>query len=77
MKMPARHKCIENESVWVTVEVSLPVDLCDKASEILASQGLTLEDALVLFYEETVRLGRIPFEYTEEDLLEARRSVNE
>ena len=61
---------------WVTVEVSLPDDLYEKASEILACQGLTMEDALVLFYEETVRLGHIPFEYTEEDLLEARRSVN-
>ena len=75
--MPARHKCIKNENVvWVTVEVSLPDDLYDRASEILASQGLTMEEALVLFYEETVRLGRIPFEYTEEDLLEAGRLVN-
>ena len=41
--MPARHKCIKNENVvWVTVEVSLPDDLYDRASEILASQGLTM-----------------------------------
>ena len=42
-------------------------------SEILAKQGLTMEDALILFFEETVRLGRIPFEYSEEDFEEARR----
>ena len=54
----------------VTVEVKLPKEIYDKASEILAKQGLTMENALSLFFEETVRLGRIPFEYTEEDLEE-------
>lgn len=57
----------------VTVEVKLPKEIYDKASEILDKQGLTMEDALILFFEETVRLGRIPFEYTEEDLEEVRR----
>ena len=55
----------------VTVEVKLPKEIYDKASEILAKQGLTM--ALSLFFEETVRLGRIPFEYTEEDLEEVSR----
>ena len=32
-----------------------------------------MENALSLFFEETVRLGRIPFEYTEEDLEEVSR----
>ena len=32
-----------------------------------------MEDALILFLKETVRLGRIPFDYTEADLEEARR----
>lgn len=57
----------------VTVEVKLPKEIYDKASEILAKQGLTMEDALSLFFEETVRLGRISFEYTEEDLEEVSR----
>lgn len=56
----------------VTIEVSLPKEIYDKVSEILAKEGLTLEDALNLFFRETVRLGRIPFEYTEEDLEEVR-----
>lgn len=43
----------------VTVEVKLPKEIYDKASEILAKQGLTMENALSLFFEETVRLGRI------------------
>lgn len=57
----------------VTVEVKLPKEIYDKASEMLAKQGLTMENALSLFFEETVRLGRIPFEYTEEDLEEVSR----
>ena len=57
----------------VTVEVKLPKEIYDKASEILAKQGLTMENALSLFFEETVRLGRIPFEDTEEDLEEVSR----
>lgn len=58
---------------YVTVEFKLPKDVYNQASEILSRYGLTLEDALVLFYEETARLGRIPFDYTEEDLEEARK----
>lgn len=57
----------------VTIEIRLPREIYNKASEILSRQGLTMEDALILFLQETVRLGRIPFEYTEEDLEEARR----
>ena len=57
----------------VTIEVKLPKEIYDKASEILAGQWFTMEDALILFFEETVRLGRIPFEYTVEDLEEVRR----
>ena len=57
----------------VTIEVKLPKEVYDSAWEILAKQGLTMEDALILFLKEMVRLGRIPFDYTEADLEEARR----
>ena len=57
----------------VTIEVRLPKEVYDSASELLAKQGLTMEVALILFLKETVRLGRIPFDYTEEDLEEARK----
>lgn len=57
----------------VTIEFTLPKEIYDQAKEILSKQGLTVEDACVLFLKETVRLGRIPFDYTEEDLEEARR----
>ena len=43
----------------VTIEVKLPKEVYDSASEILAKQGLTMEDALILFLKETVRLPRL------------------
>lgn len=57
----------------VVITVKLPTEIYDKASEILSRLGLTMEDALVMFLKETVRLGRIPFDYTEEDFAEAQR----
>lgn len=56
-----------------TITINLPRDVYDRVAEILSGQGLTVEDAIVLFIKETVRLGRIPFDYTEEDLEEVRR----
>ena len=35
----------------VTLEVRLPREIYNKASEILARQGLTMEDALILFLQ--------------------------
>lgn len=55
------------------ITVSLPKEIYDKASDILSVLGLTMEDALIMFLEETVRLERIPFDYTEEDLAEVQR----
>lgn len=57
----------------VTITVRLPKEIYDQASEILAKQGLTMEEACVLLLKETVRLGRIPFDYTEDDLKEAKK----
>ena len=57
----------------VTITVRLPTEIYEKAAEILAGQGLTVEDPIILFIKETVRLGRIPFDYTEEALKEVQR----
>lgn len=57
----------------VPITVSLPKEIYDKASDILSVLGLTMEDALIMFLEETVRLESIPFDYTEEDLAEVQR----
>ena len=56
----------------VVIEFQVDTELSDAAEKILAAQGYTLEEAVVLFLTETVRLGRIPFEVTEEMLAEAR-----
>lgn len=66
-------KTNDRESEMVTVSFKIPQSLYDEVALILAEQGLTVEDALVMFFKETVRLGRIPFEYTERDLEEARQ----
>ncbi len=46
------------------VEVTLEIDseLKEQAEKVCMENSLTLEEAFVLFAEETVRLGRFPFE---------------
>lgn len=52
------------------------VDVTVKVDEVLYSQveglfhefGLSLEEAVLLFVREVARLGRLPFDLTEEDL---------
>ena len=56
----------------VVLEIQVDTELKEAAEKILAEKGYTLEEATVLFLTETVRLGRIPFEVTEEMLAEAR-----
>ncbi len=50
------------------VEVTLEIDaeLKEQAEQVCLEKGLTLEHATVLFFEETVRLGRLPFELDED-----------
>lgn len=53
------------------VEVTLEIDaeLKEQAEKVFAENGITLEEATILFFEETVRLGRLPFEL-DDDLRE-------
>ena len=53
------------------VEVTLEIDaeLKEQAEKVFAENGMTLEEATILFFEETVRLGRLPFEH-DDDLRE-------
>lgn len=50
------------------VEVTLEIDaeLKEQAEKVLTENGLTLEEAAILFFEETVRLGKFPFELDED-----------
>ena len=49
------------------VEVTLEIDaeLKEQAEKVLAENGLSLEEATILFFEETVRLEKLPFELDE------------
>ncbi len=50
------------------VEVTLTIDeeLKAQAERVFAENGLTLEEAVILFFKETVRLGRLPFNLDDE-----------
>ncbi len=50
------------------VEITLEIDaeLKEHAEKVFAENGLTLEQATILFFEETVHLGKLPFELDED-----------
>lgn len=54
----------EVEPMGELVEVTFEIDseLKNQVEEIFAEYGLTLEEATILFFKETVRLHRLPFE---------------
>jgi addiction module RelB/DinJ family antitoxin len=62
-----------SEPKYETIELTIDSDLHEQAGEVFKRYGLTHEEAIQLFFTETVRLGRIPFDYTPEDLAEAKR----
>ena len=62
---------------YETIELTIDSDLYEQAGEVFKRDGLTHEEAIRLFFKETVRLGRIPFDYTPEDLAEAKRLCGE
>ena len=65
-------KEIDNGDGTISLCFEIEEELYKQLTEILAPQGLTLEKAIELFLRETVRLGRIPFEYTDEDIAAAK-----
>lgn len=65
-------KEINNGDGTISLCFEIDEELYKQLTEILAPQGLTLEKAIELFLRETVRLGRIPFEYTDEDIAAAK-----
>ena len=62
---------------YETIELTIDSDLYEQAGEVFKRYGLTHEEAIQLFFKETVRLGRIPFDYSPEDLAEAKRLCGE
>lgn len=56
-----------------TIEVQVDTELLEEVKPILEAIGITVEESIRLFLEETVRLGRLPFTYTEEVIEEAKK----
>lgn len=56
-----------------TIEVRVDTELLEEVKPILEAIGITVEESIRIFIEETVRLGQLPFPYTEEDIEEAKR----
>lgn len=50
----------------IEVELEMESELKDQAEKVFAEDGLTLEKATLLFFEESVHLGRFPFDVVEE-----------
>ena len=65
-------KEIDNGDGTISLCFEIDEELYKQLTEILAPQGLTLEKAIELFLRETVRLGRIPFDITDEDIAAAK-----
>lgn len=57
----------------VVMEFEIDQDLYEKVTAVLAPQGITLSDAIVLFFQKTAELGRIPFSFTQEELETGRQ----
>ena len=58
----------------VTMTVLIDDDLYRQVMTVIEPLGYTMERLLKEFIEETVRLGRIPFEYTEADVEAAKKA---
>ena len=56
----------------VVMVFEIDQDFYDKVSAVLAPQGLTLSDAIVLLFTKTAELGRLPFSFTEAELEAAK-----
>ena len=43
------------------IRCSIPMDIYEQAATILAEQGLTMEESVILFYKAIVAMGALPF----------------
>lgn len=52
---------------FVDFSVDIDKNLCEQVEGLFDEFGLSFEEAVLLFIREVARLGRLPFELTEED----------
>ena len=60
------------EEEFVELHFKVEQELFDEVKKVLDPLGITVEQATELFFESVARLGRIPFEYTDEDIKNAQ-----
>ena len=64
----------ENSKNYSVIEITINDDLYKKAIDVLKPLGYTIEEACVIFINELVRQGKIPFPYGEDELEAAKRN---
>ncbi|MBE6701180.1 MAG: hypothetical protein E7582_04755 [Ruminococcaceae bacterium] len=52
----------------VTMTFEVETELYNQFKAVCDKCGLTVEEACILFFKETIARGTIPFSYTQEDL---------
>ncbi len=57
---------------FIELQFKVDQDLYEEMQNVLVSLGITVEKATELFLETVVRLGKIPFEYSEGDIQAAK-----
>ena len=60
------------EEEFIELYFKVEQELYDEVKKVLDPLGFTVEQATELFFESVARLGRIPFEYTDEDIKNAQ-----
>lgn len=60
------------EEEFIELYFKVEHELYDEVKKVLDPLGITVEQATELFFESVARLGRIPFEYTDEDIKNAQ-----
>ena len=59
---------------YIELNFSVEQELYDNVRAVLKPLGLTVEQATEFFFEAVARLGKIPFDYSEEELNDAKES---
>lgn len=57
---------------YVELQFKVNQDLYDEVKAVLEQLGLTVDRATELFFEVVARLGKIPFEYSDDDIQSAK-----
>lgn len=63
--MVERAEFIKQSDGYYELTITMPEDEYNKMKDILDSLNLSFQYVIDLFLRETIRLGRLPFEYEE------------